>query len=85
MKRPLSDRDFGVDRLENRCERYHQTGIKPNFIVLLGERYGWRESRPAVCGVNSRGCLFDESTARLTSILFRAPSPARLRAAEPGL
>ena len=23
-------------------ERCQQTGIKPNFIVLLGERYGWR-------------------------------------------
>jgi hypothetical protein len=23
-------------------ERCQETGIKPNFIVLLGERYGWR-------------------------------------------
>jgi hypothetical protein len=23
-------------------ERCQRTGIKPNFIVLLGERYGWR-------------------------------------------
>jgi len=23
-------------------ERCQQTGIKPNFIVLLGDRYGWR-------------------------------------------
>ena len=23
-------------------DRCQQTGIKPNFIVLLGERYGWR-------------------------------------------
>jgi hypothetical protein len=26
-------------------ERCQQTGIKPNFIVLLGERYGWRRHR----------------------------------------
>ena len=36
-------------------ERCQQTGIKPNFIVLLGERYGWRPL-PAKChlkqGVN---------------------------------
>src|ERR1017187_9763607 len=23
-------------------ERCRETGIKPNFIVLLGDRYGWR-------------------------------------------
>jgi hypothetical protein len=23
-------------------ERCRQTSIRPNFIVLLGERYGWR-------------------------------------------
>jgi hypothetical protein len=22
-------------------ERCHQTRIKPNFIVMIGERYGW--------------------------------------------
>jgi hypothetical protein len=28
-------------------ERCQQTGIKPNFVVLLGERYGWE--RPRMC------------------------------------
>jgi len=26
-------------------ERCQKTGIKPNFIVLLGKRYGWRRRR----------------------------------------
>src|SRR5450631_2029102 len=29
-------------------ERCQQTGLKPNFIVLLGDRYGWRPLPPRI-------------------------------------
>jgi WD40 repeat protein len=54
-------------------ERCQQTGIKPNFIILLGERYGWRpiparieaQELERVCS-----CVADETDRRLINAWY---------------
>lgn len=46
-----------------------KTGIRPNFIVLLGERYGWRPA-PARIGQNEFESLLDHVMADERRLLF---------------
>jgi WD40 repeat protein len=47
-------------------ERCQQTGIKPNFIVLLGERYGWR---PVPARIEAKE--FDRVCGRIADVTDR--------------
>jgi len=57
-------------------ERCQQTGIKPNFIVLLGDRYGWRPLPARIEAQEFESLLSAASQDGRRRLLWRENQPA---------